>query len=460
MQIPRPSAAEADRRHVFHPFSSPRGHERGGSRIMVRGSGSRLWDEDGRSYLDAMAGLWCVNVGYGRNEIAEAVREQASTLAYYHSFGSMATSPPALLAERVLEHAPQQMSKVFFGNSGSDANDTQVKLVWLYNNTLGRPQKKKIIARDRSYHGVTVVAASLSGLPSMHAGFDLPLDFVRHTTAPYRLWEAEAEMSDEAFVAKLATDLEQLILEEGPETVAAFIADPIQAAGGVIVPPVGYFEAIQAVLDRYDVLLIADEVVTGFGRLGSWFGSEPLEIEPDLMTLAKGITSGYAPLSACLVSERIWETLADGVGEEILSHGYTYSSHPLTAAAALANLDILEDEDLITGAVGLGEHLSRRLHEAFDGHPHVLEIRGQGLIAAVELGRADLHESFERSLKVGARVSAAALERGVITRALPESDTIAFSPPLVIGKAEIDEAVEAAREALDEVGDGLGQSGG
>ena len=276
------------------------------------------------------------------------------------------------------------MSKVFFGSSGSDANDTQVKLVWFYNNALGRPQKKKIIARQRGYHGVTIASASLTGLASMHTQFDLPLPMIKHTTAPHRLWEAEPGMSDEAFTRKLATDLETMILAEGPDTVAAFIAEPVLAAGGVVVPPAGYFPAIQEVLRRYDVLLIADEVVTGFGRLGQPFGTQVLGLEPDLITVAKGMTSAYVPLSGVLVSEKVWRVLVDGTGAGAFGHGYTYTSHPIAAAAALANLDLIESEGLVAQAGSRGAYLQQRLRRAVGDHPLVGEVRGLGLMAAVE----------------------------------------------------------------------------
>jgi L-2,4-diaminobutyrate transaminase len=446
------SASELDRRRVFHPFTVLREHELSGGRMIVSGEGVHLRDDRGRTYIDAMAGLWCVNVGYGRRELADAVHAQALKLPYYHSFSSMATDPPARLAERLIELAPVPMSKVFFGNSGSDANDTQIKLVWFYNNALGRPLKKKIIARNRGYHGVTIAAASLTGLKGVHDGFDLPLSFAKHTKAPHRLWEATPGASDAEFVAALATDLEQLIIEEGPETVAAFIAEPIQAAGGVIVPPDGYFAAIQEVLARYDVLLIADEVVCGFGRLGRWFGGEILGLDPDLVTVAKGLTSAYVPLSACLVSEKIWRVIVDGAGESPFGHGYTYTSHPLAAAVAMANLDVIERDHLVEDAVPRGERLQTALHSAFDNHPLVGEVRGMGLIAAVEfVAQRDPPTAFEPSLGVGSRVARACLDRGLITRALPSSDTIAFSPPLVISDAEIDTAVAIARDAFDAV---------
>jgi L-2,4-diaminobutyrate transaminase len=432
---------ELDRQFVFHPFTASGEHEANGSPAMiVSGKGARLQGSDGREYVDAMAGLWCVNVGYGRPEVAEAISAQAHQLPFYHSFSGLSTDKPAMLAERVLALAGGSMSKIFFGNSGSDANDTQMKLVWLYNNLLGRHRKKKIIARSRGYHGVTIASASLTGLPAMHSDFDLPLPQVRHVRAPYRLWEAQPGETDAQFSARLASELEARIIAEDPATVAAFIAEPMQAAGGVIVPPQGYFAAIQAVLDRYDVLMIADEVVCGFGRLGQWFGSDYFGIRPDLMTVAKGITSGYVPLSGCMISERVWEVLSTPEAGAF-QHGYTYSSHPLAAAAALANLDVIENEKLRAA-----------LADAFSDHPIVGEVRGAGLVAAVEfVAQRDPAVRFDPALKVGARVTRECLNRGVITRALPAADTISFSPPFVVTDDEIDIMVTVSRQATDAV---------
>jgi L-2,4-diaminobutyrate transaminase len=447
------SRGEIDRRHVMHPFSVLGRHERSGPRRMiVRGSGSTVYDDQGRAYIDAMAGLWCVNVGYGRRELADALQEQALKLPYYHSFSSMATETPALLAERIIDIAPTGMSKVLYGTSGSDANDTQVKLVRLYNNLLDRPQKKKIISRRRGYHGVSIASGSLSGFSGMHAGFDLPIDGIVYATPPYKLREGNPGESDAEFVARLAAELDAQIEAEGPDTVAAFIAEPIQAAGGVIPPPEGYFPAIQAVLRKHDVLLIADEVVCGFGRTGQWFGSQLLGIEPDLITVAKGITSAYIPLSACIISERVWRVLADESGERAFGHGYTYTSHPLAAACALANLDLIERESLVEQAGQRGDYLNRQMHAAFDGHPLVGEVRGRGLLCAVEfVAEREPLKLFDPLGSIAARIDAACLENGVITRVLPESDTLSFSPPFVITEAEIDEVVNVVREAADVV---------
>ena len=377
---------ELDVKYGFHPFTSAREHEISGPLMIVEGHGCRLFDSHGKSYLDAMAGLWCVNIGYSNEEMADALRAQTARLSYYHSFSSMANDVSTLLAQRLVESAPVPMSKVFFGNSGSDANDTQIKLVWYYNNILGRPQKKKIISRERGYHGVTVLTAGLTGLDNLHSGFDVPLPMIRHTKAPHRLWEAEPGMTDAEFSKMLASDLEQLILDEGPDTIAAFIAEPLQAAGGVIVPPAGYFEAVDEVLKRYDILLIADEVVCGFGRLGEWFGTSSFGMQPDLITLAKGVTSAYVPLSACLVSEKVWNVIEQGSDRYgVFGHGYTYSAHPLAAAAALTNLDIIERDHLVEQAAKRGLYLHEILHSAFDDHPLVGEVRGRGLIGAVWL---------------------------------------------------------------------------
>lgn len=452
-----PDLEELDKKYLFHPFTALAEHEKNGPTVIVRGEGVWLEDNQGRRYIDGMAGLWCVNVGYGRTEIADVIREQAVTLPYFHSFSSWGTDTPVLLAEKVIGKAPEGMSKVFFGQSGSDANDTQVKLVWYYWNSRGKPEKKKIIARQRGYHGVTIVSASLTGMPALHSGFDLPLSFIKHTTPPYRLWEAEPGMSDADFVAKLANDLEQLILAEGPDTVGAMIMEPVMGAGGVIVPPSGYYDAIQAVLDRYDVLLIADEVISGFGRLGDWFGSTVMGMKPDMITVAKGITSAYVPLSGCIVSEKVWRTIVDGQAKfGAFGHGYTYSAHPLAAAAALANLQLIEEGGLIDKAATTGAFMHQKLQAAFADHPLVGEIRGQKLIGALEFVAAkEPMTRFEPSLKIAARVVKQARDRGIITRALPHADTISFSPPFIISEAEVEEMVAKTKEAVDAVMDEL-----
>ena len=443
---------EKDRAYLFHPMTNLAAHEKAGPHMtVVEARGSTVIDNHGREYLDAMAGLWCVNVGYSNPEMAEALRAQALRLPYFHAFSSMGTDLPAQLSERLIQMAPVPMAKVFYGNSGSDANDTQVKLVWYYNNVLGRPEKKKIISRQRGYHGVTVVSGGLTGLKNLHDGFDIPLPMIRHVRPPHRLWERAPGQTDDEFAATLARELEDLILAEGPDTVAAMIAEPVMAAGGVIVPPESYFPKIQEVLDRYDVLLIADEVVNGFGRLGVPFGTQAVGMRPDLMTVAKGITSAYVPLSAVLVSEKVWKVLLQGSEKYgSFGHGYTYSAHPLAAAAAMTNLDIIERDGLIGEVARKGALLHEMLHAAFDDHPNVAEVRGRGLMAAVEfVSSREPLTPFEQQGSLAGAVYRAALAEGVITRALPQADTVSFSPPFVVTESELERMVAGVRRALD-----------
>jgi L-2,4-diaminobutyrate transaminase len=442
---------DLDRRTLVHAFTSFADYAKHGPIIMKEGRGIRLRDVHGREYVDAMAGLWCVNVGYGNAEVADAIARQARELPFYHSFFGMSTEPAIRLADRLLRLVPWPMSRVFFGLSGSDANDTQVKLVWLYQQLRGKPGKRKWIARRRGYHGVTVAASSLTGLPPVHARMGLPLPGFLHVTPPDPYRECPPGTSEAEFVARLAAELDQTIVREGPETVAAFIAEPVMGAGGVIVPPAGYFEAIGEVLRRHDVLLVADEVICGFGRLGRRFGSQVFGMQPDLVTLAKGLTSGYAPLSACLLSERVWSEIERRETElGMLAHGFTYSAHPLGAAAALANLDVMEHEGLYERAAELGRHLQRRLREAFAGHPSVGEVRGIGLIAAVELA-ADpaTRRAFDPALGIGLRVFRRMLADGVIVRAI--GDSLALCPPYVATTEDLDLVVERLVRAVDDV---------
>ena len=450
---------EKDRKFFFHPFTALKSHEQLGGKIIAEGKGSTLIDESGNKFLDAMAGLWCVNLGYGNEELADAIGHQAKHLSYYHSFSGMSNDLASQVSEKIIEMFPVPMSKVFFGNSGSDANDTNAKIIWFYNNALGRPKKKKIISRLRGYHGVTVLSAGLTGLTNLHDGFDLPLPMIRHVRPPHRLWEKEPGMSDADFANKLADELDALIQAEGPDTVAAFIAEPVQAAGGVIVPPAEYFPAIQKVLAKYDVLLIADEVVTGFGRLGKMFGTEVLGIKPDIVTLAKGLTSAYIPLSASVISEKIWAVLRDGSEKYgAFGHGYTYSAHPIAGAAALKTLEIIERDKMLEKTTKSGKLLHELLHKYFDDHPLVGEIRGQGLIGAVEMINSKSPVSaFPASEKIGPRVAKRSMDLGVITRALPAADTVAFSPPFVVTDSELEKMVSTVRQAVDDIAHEIGR---
>jgi L-2,4-diaminobutyrate transaminase len=444
------SLVELDRQAFLHPYTALGDHHRDGVRVVAEGEGCWIRDLDGARYLDATAGLWCVNVGHGRAEIADAIQAQAKKLAFYHSFSSMGNEPSIRLADRILRHAGLGMSKVFFGSSGSDANDTNVKLVWYYNGLRGKPDKVKIISRERGYHGVTVASGSLTGIPLIHKGFNLPIREVKHTTCPDLYRGKPASMSELAYSKKLAGDLDELIRREGPETVGAFIAEPVMGTGGVLVPPEGYFEAIQEVLDRHDVLMIADEVICGFGRLGTWFGSHRYHVRPDLMTCAKGLTSAYLPMSASLVHERIWRVLLDHAPEMgVFGHGFTYSAHPVCAAAAMANLDIIEREGLVERAATIGALFQARMRDAFSEHPLVGDVRGEGLILGVELvaDKAD-RMPFPLDRRVPARMMKLCLEEGLILRGLPGGNTLAFSPPLIIREAEVDQIVARFGRAL------------
>ena len=348
---------------MFHPATSIADHLQQGPRIIVEGSGVTLIDPTGRRYLDAVAGLWCVNIGYGRPEVADAMASMARRLGYYHTFSSFSNEPQIRLADRLLAMMPGWMSKVFFGNSGSDANDTQVKLVWYYNNLRGKTRKKKIIGRIHGYHGSTVATASLSGLPAFHRHFDLPIPNVLHAAAPHYYRHGAPGQSEEQIRDGAGPRRWRISSSaRGRDTVGAFIAEPIMGGGGVLVPPRTYFEKVQAVLRKHDVLMIVDEVICGFGRLGRMFGSDVYGIEPDLMTCAKGLTSAYFPLSAVVVSEKVWAVLRDGSPEVgAFAHGYTYSGHPVGAAAAMANLDVLLGEDMVGNAARTGDYLQARL---------------------------------------------------------------------------------------------------
>ena len=442
---------EVDRKAHLHPFTSAAEHAEGVPKLMVEGSGIHVRDNDGREYLDAMSGLWCVNVGYGRDEIVDAVSDQARRLPYYHTFLSMTNEPAARLADRLISLAPGHMSKVFFGSSGSDTNDTQVKIVWYYHNVLGKPEKKRIIARRRGYHGSTLAGASMSGMPHMHGAFDLPLNRFIHVDQPHYWRNAPAGLTELEYSALLASDLEECIVRNGSETIGAFIAEPVQGAAGVIPPPEGYFEAIVPILRKYDILFIVDEVICGFGRLGEWWGSDFYGLEPDLMGTAKGLTSGYVPMSACVMSDRVWGVLREGSSQYgPFAHGYTYSGHPVAAAAALANLDIIEGEGLVENAAAVGAYLQENLREAFADHPLVGEVRGVGLIAGIELVQdKESKEPFDPSVAVAGRLHELLMEEGLICR--PMFESLGFSPPLVLSMEDVDSMVEMFSRGLNKL---------
>jgi L-2,4-diaminobutyrate transaminase len=444
-----------DRDNFFHPSTHLAEFARGEApqRVVTGGSGCYINDRDGNRLLDAFAGLYCVNVGYGRTEIAEAIAKQARELAYYHAYAGHGTEASITLAKMVLDRAPDHMSRVYFGLSGSDANETNIKLVWYYNNILGRPEKKKIISRWRAYHGSGLMSGSLTGLQLFHKKFDLPLAQVIHTTAPDYFRRADREQSETAFVAHCVAELEALIEREGADSIAAMIGEPVLGTGGLVPPPAGYWEGIQNVLQKNDILLITDEVVTGFGRLGSMFGCEHYDLKPDIMTIAKGLTSAYAPLSGSIVSDRIWKVLEQGTDEYgPFGHGWTYSAHRIGAAAGVANLKLIDDLQLVNNAAETGAYLKQRLRDAIGGHPQVGEVRGEGMMCAVEFvkDRAD-RVFFDASEKIGPRIAAALLNEGVIGRAMPQGDIIGFAPPLCLSREEADLICDGLKRAVDNI---------
>jgi len=444
-----------DRDHFFHPSTHMGMHARGETpnRVMAGGEGVTVWDTNGRKSLDAFAGLYCVNVGYGRQKIADAIAAQAKNLAYYHAYVGHGTEASIRLSKMIIDRAPKGMSRVYYGLSGSDANETNIKLIWYYNNVLGRPEKKKIISRWRGYHGSGVMTGSLTGLAGFHNAFDLPRAPILHTEAPYYYRREDRSLSEEQFAQYCADQLEKLILAQGPETIAAFIGEPVLGTGGIVPPPKGYWQKIQAVLKKYDILLVADEVVTGFGRLGTMFGSDHYGMQPDLITIAKGLTSAYAPLSGVIVGEKVWKVLVDGSDKlGPIGHGWTYSAHPICTAAGVANLELIDELGLVKNAGETGAYFRAELAKAVGGHKNVGEVRGEGMLAAVEFVEdKDDRRFFDPAKKIGPQVAAALAERGVIGRAMPQGDILGFAPPLCLTREEADVVVAKTAEAVKAV---------
>lgn len=445
-----PNSIEArDMRWHMHPNSNARRHEQIGPLVIERGDGIHVIDNTGRRYIEAMSGLWSAALGFSEKRLADAAFRQMQQLPFYHNFNHRAVAPAAELAERLIALAPVPMSKVFFTNSGSEANDTVLKMIWYRANAMGQGARKKVIARRRGFHGVTIGAGSLTGLPVNHGGFDLPIPQIRHVGCPHHWREALAGESEEDFATRLARELDALILAEGPETVAAFVAEPMMAAGGVIVPPATYWEKIQAVLARHDVLLVADEVVCGFGRTGRMFGSQTFEMKPDIMVLSKQLASSYMPIAAVMINERVYAPLADESARRgVFGHGLTAGGHPVAAAVALENLNIIAERGLVDQAARVGAHMRAGLQAKLADHPLVGEIRGVGLVAGVELV-ADRATKAPRGAvgRLGARAAEMMLEAGVILRAM--GDTLALCPPLITTEADIDRILAAFPPVLD-----------
>lgn len=446
----RPNSLQArDISYLVHPYTNARRHEHVGPLIIDRGKGIHVYDDQGREYIEAMAGLWSVAVGFGEERLVQAAARQMGRLPYYHTFTHKSNEPSIALAEKIVQMTPDGLDHVFFTNSGSEANDTVVKIVWYYNNARGRPAKKKFIARNGGYHGITVAAGSLTGLQVNQRGFDLPLPFVRHVTCPHHYRFAEPGETEEAFTDRLAAELEAVILQEGPDTVAAFIGEPVMGAGGVLVPPEGYWRKMQEVCRRHDVLVVADEVINGFGRVGTMFACEHFGIRPDMLVLSKQITSSYQPLAAIVFSDAIYQGVADGSAElGTFGHGFTASGHPVATAVGLENLAIIEERDLVGNAARVGAHLQEGLRR-FTGHPLVGEVRGVGLIGAIELvADKATKRRFDPPGRVGSYLFERAQERGLIVRNV--QDSIAFCPPMIITAVQVDDLLGRFAGALEE----------
>jgi 4-aminobutyrate--pyruvate transaminase len=438
-----------DVKRLFHPNTNLAAHQASGPLVLSRAKGIRVWDNHGKEYIEGMAGLWCTTLGYGDEELAVTAAEQIRTLSFTHLFAGKSHEPAIRLADKLVGMAPFAASKVFFGNSGSDANDTQVKLVWYYYNAIGKPKKKKIIARQKGYHGVTVASAGLTGLPAFHKNFDVPLPFVLHTDAAYYYRGAEAGESEQAYATRLANNLEQLILREGPDTVAAFFAEPLMGVGGVLLPPDTYFEKIQAVLAKYDVLLIDDEVITGFGRTGKLWGAQTFGMQPTTLTAAKALSSAYLPISAVIVPEFLYEPMIAASSEiGMFGHGFTYSGHPVSAAVALRTLQIYEERKLYEHVRKVSPRFQQRLR-AFADHPLVGEARGVGLVGACELVQnKSTKAAFDAKRAVGAKCMSFCQQRGLIVRAI--GDVIAMCPPYIVTESDIDEIFARFGRGLDD----------
>jgi 4-aminobutyrate---pyruvate transaminase len=446
------SAAARDIANVLHPYTDLETHQQVGPVVISRGKGVRVWDESGKEYIESVAGLWCAALGFDNERLVQAAATQMRKLPFYHAFTAKSHEPMIDLAEMLIQRAPVPMSKVFFANSGSEANDSAIKMVWYLNNALGRPQKKKIIGRLKGYHGITIGSASLTGLAANHRSFDVPLPGFIHTMTPHFYHGANPGESEDDFATRCADELEKMILAEGPDTVAAMWAEPIMGAGGVILPPKGYFPKIQAVLRKYDVLLVADEVICGFWRTGNYWGSQTLDIQPDILVCAKALSASYLPISAVMVNDTVFQALAKEshvIGT--FGHGFTYSGHPVPAAVAIETLKIYDELQIGAHVGDVGAHLQSELRRRFADHPLVGEVRGVGLIAAVELS-ADkaAGKPFDPKAKIGARLTKLCEENGVIVRVVA-NDSLCFSPPLIISRDEIDTMLDRIGKAVDDL---------
>lgn len=446
----RPNSIEArDVAHVLHPYTNAIAHEKEGPLVISHGDGIYVVDNEGNRYIEGLGGLFCASLGFSEKRLVDAAIQQMQKLPFYHSFGGKSHETAIELAERLIALAPVPMSKVFFANSGSEANDTAVKIVWYYHNAIGKPAKKKIISRIRAYHGVTVASASLTGLPNNHRAFDLPISGILHTDCPHYYRYANPGETEEEFATRCADSLEQLILREGPDTVGAFFAEPLMASGGCIVPPPTYYEKIQAVLRKYDILFIADEVICGFGRTGNMFGCETFGIEPDMISMAKQLSAAYQPISALMINEKVYRAIASESGAiGTFGHGFTYGGHPVATAVAVETLKIYEERDIVGHVRSIAPAFQAGMRE-LGNHPLIGEARGTGLIATLEVVRDKAtKEPFDPSLGVAAYAGKRAQAHGVITRAL--GDTVNLCPPMIITAAQIEDLLARIKLSLDD----------
>jgi 4-aminobutyrate--pyruvate transaminase len=446
--MPLSNAQTRDMQALLHPFAPLRLLDQTGPLILERGKGVFVYDGQGRDYIEAMSGLWSTALGWGENELAETAAEQLRKLSYGHVFAGKSHEPAAALAEKLKELAPFPVGKVFFACSGSEANDSQIKFLWYASNARGQKAKKKIIARQRAYHGVTIASGSLTGLTPVHASFDLPLDFARHTDCPHFYRFGQPGESELQFSARLAQSLDDLIQKEGPDTVAAMFVEPVMGAGGAMVPPEGYFDAVTKVLDKYSIPLVDDEVITGFGRTGEWFGCAKYGFEPDSMSIAKALSSSYLPISAVLLSPEMSEIIdAESRRIGVLGSGFTYGGHPVSCAVALKTIEIYQKRDVVGHVRHVEPLFLERLARVAD-HPLVGEAKGVGLIAGVELvADKKTKASFDPAKGAALKLGAFAEEAGLIVRPLP-SDRFAICPPLIINEAEIGELFDRLERAL------------
>ena len=449
------SLAARDVAYAMHPYTNLAQHEERGPTVFTRGEGIYIWDDEGNQYLEGLAGLWCTSLGFSEQRLVDAAVKQLGTLPFAHTFAHRSSIPVIELCEALIKMAPGDMGKVFLVNSGSEAVDAAIKMIWYYNNALDRPEKKKIISRKRGYHGVTIAGGSLTAIPLMQNDFDLPLERFLHTETPCYYRYGEDGESEEAFATRLADRLNDLIEAEGPDTVAAFVAEPVMGAGGVLTPPATYFEKVQKVLDRHDVLMVADEVICGFGRTGNMWGSETYRIKPDIVTCAKQLSSAYLPIAAVMISDPIYQAFVEQSRKlGAYGSGHTYGGHPVSAAVALETLKIYEERDIVGHVREVTPRFQTRLHALAD-HPLVGEARGIGLIGAVEIvADKQSREQFSADVKAGAIIAEKIFEQGLIVRGLP-GDAVATCPPLIIEDSQIDELFDKFEAGLNDAAKAL-----